>query len=231
MKRYLLRLLIASIVAAMTIGIGVAVAAELLSNGGFENATGGVPDDWSKYGGTLSQVSSPVRSGSYAASFTSDTSSTKWIYQVIAPITGGDSYTFSGYAVKNDSNITSVYLRISWYSSNDGDGTAIDDNDSTTSLTTDDSSYRFLTTESVTAPASARSARARIMLDPVSVTVATAYFDDMSFASNPTAITLSSFTAHPTASQPTFFRWPWVALAGAVVAFGGGAVARRSLRR
>jgi len=47
----------------------------------------------------------------------------------------------------------------------------------------------------------------------------------------PTAITLSSFTAHPTTSQPTFFRWQWVALAGAVVAFSGVAVARRSLRR
>ena len=47
----------------------------------------------------------------------------------------------------------------------------------------------------------------------------------------PTAVTLSSFTARPTTSQPTFFRWQWLALAGAVVAFGGVAVARGSLRR
>jgi hypothetical protein len=36
-----------------------------------------------------------------------------------------------------------------------------------------------------------------------------------------TAITLSSLTAHPTLSQATFFPWQWLALAGAVVAFGG----------
>ena len=47
----------------------------------------------------------------------------------------------------------------------------------------------------------------------------------------PTAVTLSSFTARPIPSQPTFFRWQWLALAGAVVAFGGVAVARGSLRR
>jgi len=47
---------------------------------------------------------------------------------------------------------------------------------------------------------------------------------------NPTAITLSSLTARPTSPQPTSFRWQWLALAGAVV-FGGGAVARRLMRR
>jgi len=47
---------------------------------------------------------------------------------------------------------------------------------------------------------------------------------------NPTAITLSSFTAHPIAPQPTFFRWQWLALVVGL-AFGGVAVARRSLGR
>ncbi|MBC8252495.1 MAG: hypothetical protein H8E35_00525 [Ardenticatenia bacterium] len=47
----------------------------------------------------------------------------------------------------------------------------------------------------------------------------------------PTAVALSSFTAHSIASQPTFSPWQWLALAGAVVAFGGVAVARGSLRR
>jgi hypothetical protein len=36
-----------------------------------------------------------------------------------------------------------------------------------------------------------------------------------------TVITLSSLTAHPTLSQANFFPWQWLALAGAVVAFGG----------
>ena len=46
----------------------------------------------------------------------------------------------------------------------------------------------------------------------------------------PTAVTLSSLTARPFAPQATLFRWPWLALAGAVV-FCGGAVARRLLGR
>jgi predicted RNase H-like HicB family nuclease len=48
---------------------------------------------------------------------------------------------------------------------------------------------------------------------------------------DPTTITLSSLTARPITSQPTFFRWQWLALASAVVAFGGVAAARRSLGR
>ncbi len=48
----------------------------------------------------------------------------------------------------------------------------------------------------------------------------------------PTAITLSSLTAHPITSQPTFFSPQWLALAGAVgLVFGEVAVVRRSLRR
>ncbi len=47
----------------------------------------------------------------------------------------------------------------------------------------------------------------------------------------PTSVTLSSFTVRSPTSQATFFRWQWLALAGAVVAFGGVAVARGSLRR
>jgi hypothetical protein len=45
----------------------------------------------------------------------------------------------------------------------------------------------------------------------------------------PTAVTLSSFAARSPTSQPTFSRWQWLALAGAVIALGGIAVARRLL--
>lgn len=47
---------------------------------------------------------------------------------------------------------------------------------------------------------------------------------------DPTAITLSSLTAHPIASQVTSFPGQWLALAVGL-AFGGAAVVRRSLRR
>jgi predicted extracellular nuclease len=56
-------------------------------------------------------------------------------------------------------------------------------------------------------------------------------FDGLGSHDGPTAVTLSTFTAHPTSPQPTFFRWPWLALAGTVVAVGGVAAARRWLGR
>ena len=47
---------------------------------------------------------------------------------------------------------------------------------------------------------------------------------------NPTAITLSSLTARSISSPASFFRWQWLALAGAVgLVFGGVAAARRLL--
>ncbi len=45
---------------------------------------------------------------------------------------------------------------------------------------------------------------------------------------SPTSITLSTLTAHSPAPQPTFFRWPWLALA---VVLGGSAAARGWLGR
>jgi len=156
------------------------VGTELLLNPGFEDATGSVPDHWRKYGGTLTQVGSPVHSGSYAARFESNTSSTKWVYQVVS-VTQAVVYVFSAWAVKNDTNVEEVYLRVSWYASTDGSGTEFSRADSTTRLTTDDPAYRFLTTGPITAPAGARSARVRLMLNPVDATACRAYFDDACF--------------------------------------------------
>lgn len=56
-------------------------------------------------------------------------------------------------------------------------------------------------------------------------------FDGLGSHDGPTAITLSSLTAHAPSPQRTLFRWQWLALAGAVVAFGGVAVGRRWMRR
>ncbi|MGB3129325.1 MAG: hypothetical protein WBC11_06375, partial [Dehalococcoidia bacterium] len=75
----------------------------LLQNPSFEQGISG----WSNYGGTLSQVGSPCQSGDFAASLTSDTVGMKWIYQTVS-IQGGEDYNFSGYALKNDSNIGSM---------------------------------------------------------------------------------------------------------------------------
>jgi cardiolipin synthase len=153
---------------------------ELLLNPGFEGATGGVPDHWSKYGGTLTQVTAPVHGGSCAARFESNTSSTKWVYQAVT-VGEGIAYVFSAWAVKNGPNIEEVYLRVSWYASEDSSGTALSHDDSMSHLTTDDPTYRFLTTGPITAPAGARSMRARLMLNPLDATPCNATYDDASF--------------------------------------------------
>ena len=157
---------------AQAAGVAAALApaqTELLLNPGFEEATGGIPDHWTNWGGTLTRTSAPVHTGSYAGRFESNSTSTKWVYQIVAA-TEGVAYVFSAWAVKDDANVEEVYLRVSWYASANGFGTELSQDDSTTRLTTDDSAYRFLTTGTITAPADAHSARMRLMRNPAGAT-------------------------------------------------------------
>jgi hypothetical protein len=152
-----------------------------LVNGGFEEADGeGKPLGWRKWGGELSRSSPAAWEGQFAAAFTSRTTSTKWAYQTLT-VQGGATYVLSGYALKNDANVAAAYLRLSWYASSDGSGRLIDSVDSTTRLTDDSPEFRFLTSGPVPAPAEAASAKVRLMLDPVSETEGTVYFDAISF--------------------------------------------------
>jgi hypothetical protein len=152
-----------------------------LVNAGFEEAGGdGTPVGWRKYGGELTRSSAAAWEGHFAGAFTSRTISTKWAFQTVA-VQGGESYILSGYALKNDANVEAAYLRLSWYASSDGSGTAIDSVDSTTCLTDDSPEFRFLTSGPVVAPAEAASANVRLMLDPGSEAEGTVYFDAISF--------------------------------------------------
>ena len=152
-----------------------------LMNGGFEEADGeGKPLAWRKWGGVLSRSSAAAWEGQFSAAFTSRTTSTKWAFQTVA-VQAGKAYVLSGYALKNDANVAAAYLRLSWYASSDGSGTAIDIVDSTTRLTDDSPDFRFLTSGPVAAPAEAASAKVRLMLDPLSETEGTVYFDAISF--------------------------------------------------
>jgi hypothetical protein len=140
-------------------------------NPGFEAGT----TDWSENGGgTLSVVGSQVHSGNLAATLSSDSVGTKWIYQVVS-IQEGGTYTFCGYALKNDSNITSMRLRISWYKSEDGFGSEITHHDSLTALIEDHPQYRLLTTGDVSAPPNAHSALVKAIVEPASAATATTF--------------------------------------------------------
>ncbi len=150
-----------------------------LLNGGFEDAIDGVLIGWGKYGGTLRQTSTHQRSGSYAAALSSDTQSTKWAYQPVR-VNPDRAYEFDGYILLGDPAVDEVFLRISWYSSDDASGSAIATSDSTERLSGDDPSFRYLTTGAMLVPAGARSAKVRVVLVPVSSARATVYLDDMS---------------------------------------------------
>jgi hypothetical protein len=147
---------------------------ETLRNGGFEEGLTG----WSKFGGTLSLVTSTVQSGTRAGQLSSSTDSTKWVYQTVLVDTS-KVYEFAGY-VGSDGGVERAYLRVSWYASADGSGTAIsttdsvDDIDASTGLT-------YLTTGPVSPPSGARSANARVLMTPASSAPAAIVFDDLWF--------------------------------------------------
>ena len=152
-----------------------------LRNGGFEEADSeGRPSSWKKYGGELARTNAVRLEGRFAAALSSQTSSTKWAYQIVA-VQAGSAYVLSGYALKADPAVAAAYLRLSWYASRDGSGQAIDSADSTAVLVDDSPEFRFLTTGAVVAPADAASAKARLMLDPVGETPGTVYFDAATF--------------------------------------------------
>ncbi|HXG03420.1 MAG TPA: hypothetical protein VNO23_08430, partial [Candidatus Binatia bacterium] len=151
------------------------IPTEGLLNGGLESGI----TPWQKFGGELGVVSSPTNSGSGAASFTSATTSTKWAYQVVR-VSGGGVYEFSGF-LQPGTGVSESYLRVSWYGSADGSGSAIGNSDSTTRLAGATGAFTRLATGPVQAPASAASARVRVMLAPASAAPAVLYFDDMAF--------------------------------------------------
>jgi len=124
----------------------------------------------------------------------------------------GRSYAFHGFVLKNGPADSTVLLRISWYSSPDASGSSFASSDSPESLSGSDPSFRYLSTGSVTAPAEARSARARIVLVPASAAPETIYLDDFALEETapptptpePTATATStpSETVTPTPASP-----------------------------
>ncbi|MDO8616188.1 MAG: hypothetical protein Q7T33_10725 [Dehalococcoidia bacterium] len=176
-----------------------------LANGGFEELReDGTPYGWRKVGGAITADQAVRFEGQYSLALTSATASTKWAYQTVA-VQGGDYYRATAQALAGGPG-GAVFLRISWYESDDGSGEAIDTADSTDVLQAGDPAFRLLTTGPIQAPAGARSARVRLMLRPASADQAVAYFDAVAFSSTeapapsapPTAPARPSPTPTPT---------------------------------
>ncbi len=170
-----------------------------LRNPGFEEAVDGVPAAWQKYGGELA-TTTRSHSGQRAGLLRSATDATKWAYQTVL-VDGGSWYEFDAWILSDDPAVARALLRVSWYASADGSGTALASADSTGALTSSDHVYRHLTTGPVQAPPDARSARPRILLAPVGAGAASIALDDADWrpAAPPTATPTLTVTAAPTA--------------------------------
>ncbi len=158
-------------------------------NGGFEDTDdGGLPVAWDSYGGSLSIATSPVRTGGRAARLESTTDSTKWLFQTIT-VNGGKVYAFDAWILHDDPRVASAFLRVSWYVSEDGSGTALGTADSLVHLDAPSTEWRYLTTGGIAAPAEAHSAKARVLLQPISTARAAIYVDDASFGASSLVVT------------------------------------------
>ena len=172
----------------------------LLVNGGFEVEEAGVPAGWRSFGGALTRVDAPVRSGRFAGRFASSTSATKWVYQPVA-VVSDRWYELDVYVYMGDPGVAGVLLRISWYASADASGSALATVDSTTRLEEPASRYRYLTTGPVQSPEGAHSAKARILLRPASAASAVIYIDDVTFRSATRGLTESGGDAASSAAE------------------------------
>ena len=165
----------------------------LLQNGDFEDIADGKPLAWSKFGGSLESSSNAFR-GKNAASLASDTSSTKWLFQV-APVSGGRWY--QGSAIAGVTGSGEAFIRLSWYASADGSGTSTGQHDSPV---TSNPGWTPLTTGGIQAPAGARSVRFRLMLRPMGN--ATARFDDALLEESAAATPTPTPAPQPASVQP-----------------------------
>ncbi|MGE5594904.1 MAG: lamin tail domain-containing protein [Hyphomicrobiales bacterium] len=144
-----------------------------LLNGGFELLAGDLPAFWSKQGGEMRSEPEAFE-GQRAVALDSTTSATKWLWQAVA-IDEHSRYRLSGQA-RIGSGQGEAWLRVSWYLSGDGSGTAVRQDDS---AITSSSRWTALTTGVLKPPQAARSARVRLMLRPQGA--ASASFDALVF--------------------------------------------------
>jgi hypothetical protein len=157
-----------------------------LMNGSFEDVReDGTPYAWRKFGGEIAATDTAHVDGNLALQFLSQTASTKWAYQVVTVEAGG-TYEFAGFTAAG-TGASGAFLQVSWYSSADGTGSMIasEESSSTSSAT---AAFQHLTTGAIEAPASAHSAKLRLMLRPASAATAVAYFDALSYSRTTVAL-------------------------------------------
>ncbi len=127
----------------------------------------------------MSATTSVRAEGQRSAALTSQTNSTKWLYQTVN-VEGGAYYRLQAAALKGDPGAREVLLRIAWYESEDGSGAQIGTADSP-ALAESSRAFVVLDTGPAPAPPEARTAKLRLLLRPASAAPATVYFDNVRF--------------------------------------------------
>ena len=173
----------------------------VLTNGSFEDVReDGTPYAWRKVGGEIAATDTAHVDGDLALQFVSRTASTKWAYQVVT-VEAGRAYEFAGFTAAG-AGTSQAFLRVSWYASADGSGSMIASEDSP-SASSATAAFQHLSTGAIEAPASAHSAKLRLMLRPASAATAVAYFDSLSFGETAAAPgdSVSAASTAPTAGR------------------------------
>ncbi|MEE9324878.1 MAG: lamin tail domain-containing protein, partial [Dehalococcoidia bacterium] len=120
------------------------------------------------------------------------------IYQAIG-VSPGATYSLSAWALKDEPNIESLFLQITWHPNSDGTGLEIG-SDTSNILRNEDPDYRSLAIASVLAPSSAYGVKVKLVVVPLPQIdqPVTAYFDDASFVGPPAPTPTPTATAMPT---------------------------------
>ncbi len=181
MKKLMFGIFVTALVALGIVPLYAQV--EMISNGDFETWSSGPdndPDDWESETSGISarQEGTLVHGGSYSAKLklTSSTATQRFT-QVISGITAGNDYTFSFYALDNDTTAR-ARVAIRWYDSGGGFISGYYGG-----YTSDNPAWQQLSSGAKTAPAGAVEAHAEIRLYDTSGFQDSAfiYVDDASF--------------------------------------------------
>lgn len=165
-------------------------------------------------GGASASVSSELsKNGNFALKVQNDKTSS-YGYQILIPdIEGGMFYQAQAFGKSNNAFTNNFFIRIAWYSTNDGSGSQISTPSDSNQGTINDN-WAELKTSAIQAPSLANSAKFRLVLTSKSAgNIASAFFDDVNFeeAVAPTPTPTDTPTKEPTPTKtptPAPFKTP-----------------------
>ena len=202
------------VVALVLLFLVEVAGATLLTNGGFENWSGGVLDNWTISGSGLSteQEGDTVLAGTSSCKLVWTTKTIRWILQK-HPVTAGTEYTYSLWAYDNDP-FGRVRGTLRWHR---GDGSLI--SSVNTSYSVDSTDWQRLSISAL-APSLAETVHVEIKVYDVDWppgTSATVFVDSARFCPIPTIsdsgnVVINEIMYNPSATQGTDANFEWIEL-------------------